>query len=57
MKTQLKGAKPTVSIELVNDKWLVMVLEQGTMVFSEACETREESIFKLENFLQRQYIS
>ena len=57
IKNMLKNVRPTVNIEAIDRKWLITVLEAGKMVYSEACDSREQAILKLETFLQKNYIS
>jgi hypothetical protein len=56
LKKIMKRANPVVTIESVNDSWMVHVKEQGEVVFTGKFPSKNEAITELEHYLQSRYL-
>lgn len=52
----MQRARPTVTIEMVHDKWIVTVKEDQKQIFTAEHLSREEAVVALEAFLQDRYL-
>lgn len=57
MKKIMKRANPVVTIEAVQDSWVVHVKEQGEVVFTGKFPSKNEAITELELYLQSRYLN